>query len=87
MLIAMFSTDDYKRLSTEPVIMCAIYGLLVLGVVFLLNLHVAQLSRAYLAIYADMVGYASLKRLRFITDSMPSGDSETMGSIHELSGA
>ena len=46
--------------------------LLVLGVVFLLNSLVAQLSRAYVAVYADMVGYATLKRLRIITDSMPS---------------
>ena len=32
MLIAMFGTDDYKRMKAEPVIIGAIYGLLVIGV-------------------------------------------------------
>jgi uncharacterized membrane protein YgcG len=72
MLLAMFSTDDYHRMHEEPVILVAIYGYLVVAVIFLLNLLVAQLSCAYDAIYSDMVGYARLKRLRIITDSMPS---------------
>jgi len=72
MLLAMFSTDDYLRMHDEPVILLAIYAYLVIAVVFLLNLLVAQLSCAYDAIYSDMVGYARLKRLRIITDSMPS---------------
>jgi len=71
MLLSMFSTEDYHRMHEEPVILVAIYAYLVLSVVFLLNLLVAQLSCAYDAIYDDMVGYARLKRLRIITDSMP----------------
>merc|ERR1740115_398501 len=71
MLLAMFSTEDYNRMHEEPVILVALYAYLVVAVIFLLNLLVAQLSCAYDAIYSDMVGYARLKRLRIITDSMP----------------
>jgi hypothetical protein len=72
MLLRMFSTDDYARMKNEPVITAALYAYLVVSAIFLLNLLVAQLSCAYDAIYSDMVGYARLKRLRIITDSMPS---------------
>merc|ERR1740115_156623 len=71
MLLAMFSTEDYNRMHEEPVILVALYAYLVVSIIFLLNLLVAQLSCAYDAIYSDMVGYARLKRLRIITDSMP----------------
>ena len=40
--------------------------------IFLLNLLIAQLSCAYDAIYADMVGHARIKRIRTIVESMPS---------------
>jgi uncharacterized membrane protein YgcG len=72
MLLAMFSQEDYIRMHDEPVVLCVVYLYLVVGVVFLLNLLVAQLTCAYDAIYKDMVGYARLKRMRIITDCMPS---------------
>ena len=40
---------------------------LAVSVVFLLNLLVTQFSSAYDVIYADMVGYACLERIRIIT--------------------
>ena len=71
MLLAMFSQEDYIRMHDEPVVLCVVYLYLVVGVVFLLNLLVAQLTCAYDAIYKDMVGFARLKRMRIITDCMP----------------
>jgi uncharacterized membrane protein YgcG len=71
MLLAMFSTADYKRLHNEPVILLGVYVYLIMSVIFLVNLLVAQLSCAYDAIYSDMVGYARLKRIKVIVDSMP----------------
>lgn len=71
MMIGIYATSDYEVLHDEPVILAGCFLFLVLSVVFLLNLLVAQLSCAYDAIYADMVGFARLKRLRIITESMP----------------
>jgi hypothetical protein len=71
MLLAMFSQEDYIRMHDEPVVLCVVYLYLVVGVVFLLNLLVAQLTCAYDAIYKDLVGFARLKRMRIITDCMP----------------
>jgi len=72
MILAMYSQADFTRLHDEPVILAGVYGYLVLGMVFLLNLLVAQLTCAYNAIYIDMVGYARLKRVRIVCDTMPS---------------
>jgi hypothetical protein len=72
MILGMYSQADFTRLHDEPVILVGVYGYLVLGMVFLLNLLVAQLTCAYNAIYTDMVGYARLKRVRIVCDTMPS---------------
>merc|ERR1719393_655468 len=67
----MFSTDHYKALHDEPVVLLGAYTYLVVSVIFLLNLLIAQLCCSYDAIYADMVGYARLKRCRIIVETMP----------------
>merc|ERR1719310_2722815 len=72
MLLRMFSTDHYKTLHDEPVVLTGVYVYLVTSVVFLFNLFIAQLKCSYNAIYADMVGYARLKRCRIIVETMPS---------------
>ena len=72
MILAMFSQDDYVRMHDEPVVLIMVYLYLIAGMVFLLNLLVAQLTCAYDAIYKDMVGYARLKRLKIIVECMPS---------------
>merc|ERR1719199_1452418 len=72
MILAMFSQEDYVRMHDEPVVLIIVYLYLIAGMVFLLNFLVAQLTCAYDAIYKDMVGYARLKRLKIITDCMPS---------------
>merc|ERR1719487_1851048 len=71
MLLRMFSTDHYKSLHDIPVVLLGVYGYLVTSAVFLLNLLIAQLCCSYDAIYADMVGYARLKRCRIIVETMP----------------
>merc|ERR1719393_799545 len=71
MLLRMFSTDHYKTLHDLPVVLVGVYGYLVATAVFLFNLFIAQLKCSYNAIYADMVGYARLKRCRIIVETMP----------------
>merc|ERR1719217_775713 len=71
MLLRMFSTDHYKSLHDIPVVLIGVYGYLVASAIFLFNLFIAQLKCSYNAIYADMVGYARLKRCRIIVETMP----------------
>merc|ERR1719343_39337 len=71
MLLRMFSTDHYKSLHDIPVVLVGVYVYLVTTAVFLFNLLIAQLCCSYDAIYADMVGYARLKRCRIIVETMP----------------
>merc|ERR1719217_53944 len=70
MLLRMFSTDHYKSLHDIPVVLIGVYGYLVTTTIFLFNLLIAQLCCSYDAIYADMVGYARLKRCRIIVETM-----------------
>jgi len=72
MTVNMYSPVDYKSLRDELVLLCGCYVFLIIAYVFLLNLLIAQLCCAYDAIYVDMDGYARLKRIRIICDSMPS---------------
>jgi hypothetical protein len=71
MMLGMFSSDHYKSLHSEPIVLLGVYGHLVVSLVFLINLLIAQLCCSYDAIYADMVGFARLKRSRIIVETMP----------------
>merc|ERR1719224_159985 len=71
MMLGMFSSDHYKSLRNEPVVLLGVYSHLVVSLVFLINLLIAQLCCSYDAIYADMVGFARLKRSRIIVETMP----------------
>merc|ERR1719163_2123969 len=71
MMLGMFRSSHYKSLHSEPVVLLGVYGYLVVCLVFLINLLIAQLCCSYDAIYADMVGYARLKRCRIIVETMP----------------
>merc|ERR1712190_601174 len=59
------------KMEREPLILAGICFFLVVSVVFLLNMLVAQLTCAYDAVYSDRVGYARLKRIKIIVESMP----------------
>eukprot|EP00929_Paragymnodinium_shiwhaense_P055737 TRINITY_DN2790_c2_g2_i1.p1 TRINITY_DN2790_c2_g2~~TRINITY_DN2790_c2_g2_i1.p1 ORF type:complete len:1147 (-),score=315.94 TRINITY_DN2790_c2_g2_i1:353-3709(-) len=71
MVVNIYSAQGWKDLHDEPVQVAGAYAFMIITVIFLLNLLIAQLSGAYDAIYADMVGFARLKRLRIIIESMP----------------
>jgi uncharacterized membrane protein YgcG len=72
MTINVYSAPAYERLHNELVLLLGCYCFLIISVIFLLNLLVSQLTCAFKAIYVDMMGYARLKRIRIICDSMPS---------------
>jgi hypothetical protein len=71
LFLNMFSPDDYSRLKGEPVVLLGVFVFLIVAVLFLSNLLVAQLTCTYGTVYADMVGYARLQRIRVIVESMP----------------
>merc|ERR1719487_1209475 len=86
MLLGMFSTDHYNSLHDIPVVLIGVYGYLVTVAVFLFNLLIAQLCCSYDAIYADMVGYARLKRSRIIVETMPAVSPKRWNSFKESLG-
>jgi len=71
MVLDMWSGEHFDKLHNEPVVLFGCFAFLVFATVFLLNVLIAQLSCAYDAVYSDMVGYARLKRIRIIVESMP----------------
>merc|ERR1719161_2495321 len=72
MTVNMYAPENYAVLREEVVLLVGCYCFLIISFIFLLNLLIAQLCCSYDAIYVDMVGYARLKRIRIISDSMPS---------------
>eukprot|EP00929_Paragymnodinium_shiwhaense_P090512 TRINITY_DN506_c0_g2_i2.p1 TRINITY_DN506_c0_g2~~TRINITY_DN506_c0_g2_i2.p1 ORF type:complete len:1105 (-),score=333.20 TRINITY_DN506_c0_g2_i2:256-3570(-) len=71
MLLAMFDQKRYEMLHEEPVVLVGIYCYMVTAAIFLMNLLIAQLTCSYTVIYADMVGYARMKRSNIIVETMP----------------
>merc|ERR1719436_2324022 len=71
MELQMFSGAHYEKLHEEESILFGCFVYLIFAFVFLLNMLIAQLSCAYDSVYNDMVGYARLKRIRIIVESMP----------------
>jgi len=72
MALDIYSDDGYDRLHNSPMILLGSFLFLVIISVFLVDVFVAQLTSAYSAVYHDMVGYARLKRIRIIVESIPS---------------
>jgi hypothetical protein len=72
MILNIFNQEGYVRMHDEPVVIVVVYLYMIIGAVFLLNLLVAQLACAYDSVYKDMVGHARLKRIKIITEVMPS---------------
>mmetsp|Transcript_21947 Transcript_21947/g.48526 ORF Transcript_21947/g.48526 Transcript_21947/m.48526 type:complete len:1130 (+) Transcript_21947:41-3430(+) len=71
MFMRMYSSKDYEALEEEPLILILVFTFLLSSLIFLLNMLIAQLSRSYDAVYGDMVGYARLKRINIIVETMP----------------
>merc|ERR1719436_1598017 len=70
-MLQIFSGEKYEKLYHEWSILWGCFAYLIVSQIFLLNMLVAQLSCAYDAVYSDMVGYARLKRILIIVESMP----------------
>jgi hypothetical protein len=70
--MGLLSEVGYGNLRDQPIILIGSFAFLTMICLFLLNLLVAQLTCAWDAIYADMVGYARLTRIQVIVDTMPS---------------
>merc|ERR1711953_1526794 len=71
MVMKMGSFEDYQALEDEPIVLVGMFLFLVTAVIFLLNMLIAQLNCSYDTIYQDMVGYARLKRIRIVIETMP----------------
>merc|ERR1711988_1230603 len=72
MLMNVFDTNEYKNLEDEPVVMCVAVVYVIAAYVFLLNMLIAQLACSYGSTYQDMVGFARLRRIKLIVETMPS---------------
>eukprot|EP00929_Paragymnodinium_shiwhaense_P110898 TRINITY_DN781_c2_g1_i3.p1 TRINITY_DN781_c2_g1~~TRINITY_DN781_c2_g1_i3.p1 ORF type:complete len:1089 (-),score=249.14 TRINITY_DN781_c2_g1_i3:119-3385(-) len=72
MMLEMYTDQGYVDLRTEPVVFAGVYVYLILTAVFMFNLLIAQMAVSYRDIYADMVGFARLKRSQTIVETMPS---------------
>eukprot|EP00927_Polykrikos_kofoidii_P008254 TRINITY_DN13422_c0_g2_i1.p1 TRINITY_DN13422_c0_g2~~TRINITY_DN13422_c0_g2_i1.p1 ORF type:complete len:1113 (-),score=188.46 TRINITY_DN13422_c0_g2_i1:284-3562(-) len=72
MFIGRTDEERYHVMHEEPLVLLGSFVFMITTSIFLLNLLIAQLSCAYDAIYADMVGHARIKRIRTIVESMPS---------------
>jgi len=68
----LFEGTDAQDLMANPTLLMGVLIFVIIAVIFLLSLLIAQLSCAYQATYADMIGYARLNRGRVVCDTMPS---------------
>ena len=59
----MYIITGHEQFREALVVLICIFFFLVLSIVCLLNLLVAQLTRAYTSIYMGMVGFARLERM------------------------
>jgi uncharacterized membrane protein YgcG len=71
MVLAMFPLEDYQDVAADGVVFAVVTIFLFIGLIFLINVLIAQFNSAYDAIYQDMVGYARLKRIKVIVESVP----------------
>merc|ERR1719277_1948665 len=66
----MYPSEKYADLDRNVVVLIGAFAFLVVAVIFLFNMLIAQLACAYTSIYQDMVGYARLKRIKIIVETM-----------------
>jgi hypothetical protein len=71
MVLAMFPLEDYQGVAADGVLFAVVTIFLFTGLIFLINVLIAQFNSAYDAIYQDMVGYARLKRVKVIVETLP----------------
>merc|ERR1711988_1281612 len=81
MLMNVFDTNEYKNLEDEPVVMMVVVVYVIAAYVFLLNMLIAQLACSYGSTYQDMVGFARLRRIKLIVETMPSVSPKSWASF------
>eukprot|EP00927_Polykrikos_kofoidii_P030131 TRINITY_DN2598_c0_g1_i1.p1 TRINITY_DN2598_c0_g1~~TRINITY_DN2598_c0_g1_i1.p1 ORF type:complete len:1095 (-),score=162.84 TRINITY_DN2598_c0_g1_i1:273-3557(-) len=68
----IFNSERYVNdIKEELIVICFVFLFIIVAQCFLLNLFIAQLTCAYRSVYADMVGYARIKRIQVIMETMP----------------
>jgi len=70
MTMRMYDGAHFETYEGNPLVLSCTFVFLVAVFVFLLNMLVAQLTCAYEAVYADMIGYARLERIEIIVGIM-----------------
>ncbi|CAE8658588.1 unnamed protein product [Polarella glacialis] len=65
-----YPPENFAAMSETPLVLFVVACFIILGMIFLLNLLAAQLNAAYMAVYADMIGYARLDRGFIINETM-----------------
>merc|ERR1719277_834893 len=81
MLMNVFDTVDYNRLKDEPIVVSMLIAYIVATYVFLLNMLIAQLACSYGSTYQDMVGFARLRRIKLIVETMPTVSPKSWASF------
>jgi len=79
MVLGMYPFEEYKQVTDDGIIFALVAIFLLCSVVFLINVLIAQFASAYGVIYQDMVGYARLKRIQIIVETMPVVTKEKWG--------
>jgi len=79
MVLGMYPFEEYKQVTDDGIIFALVAIFLLCSVVFLINVLIAQFASAYGVIYQDMVGYARLKRIKIIVETMPVVTKEKWG--------
>jgi hypothetical protein len=79
MVLGMFPFEEYKGVTDDGIIFALVAIFLLCSVIFLINVLIAQFASAYGVIYQDMVGYARLKRIKIIVETMPVVTKEKWG--------
>lgn len=81
MILGMFPATGYDEITDEGVIFAVVTTFLFVSVIFFINVLIAQFNSAYDAIYQDMVGYARLKRIKIVVETMPLVSKEKWSSF------
>jgi len=71
MVMGVYGADRFSKFYDDPKVLACVFVFLVGTAVFLRIMLIAQLSCAYDATFASMVGFARLKRLKIIVDTLP----------------
>ncbi|CAE8718508.1 unnamed protein product, partial [Polarella glacialis] len=69
--LSLYPTQHFQEMRDTPIVLIGVGVYIILVITFLISLLVAQLNLAYLAVYADMVGYARLNRGKITGATMP----------------